>query len=246
MVSESPAKKLHGAYHGVPWRSHEVSRIEALSDAVFAFAVTLLVVALEVPETFAELWTKMHGFFAFALSFAMLFQVWYTQHVFFRRYGMQDVFTVVTNGVLLFLVLFYMYPLKFLFALLVNEFTGGGAIAHLANGRTAPMLANADEARTMMVIYDLGFAAVFGIFVVLYWHAWRKRIDLGLSDKEVFDARGSIETNAIMMAIALLSLAVLFLTGSASLAGLTYMLIGVARTLHGTLRGRQRRTRFAK
>jgi hypothetical protein len=28
------------------WRSHEISRIEGLSDAVFAFAITLLVVSL--------------------------------------------------------------------------------------------------------------------------------------------------------------------------------------------------------
>ncbi len=33
------------------WCSHEISRIEGLSDAVFAFAVTLLVVSLEVPRT---------------------------------------------------------------------------------------------------------------------------------------------------------------------------------------------------
>ena len=81
-------KKLAGGHNGVPWRSHEISRIEALSDAIFAFAVTLLVVALEVPQTFSELWEKMHGFLAFAISFALLFQVWYSQHVFFRRYGL--------------------------------------------------------------------------------------------------------------------------------------------------------------
>jgi len=31
---------------GFRWRSHEISRIEGLSDAVFGFAVTLLVVSL--------------------------------------------------------------------------------------------------------------------------------------------------------------------------------------------------------
>jgi len=102
------AHRLPGTYRGVPWRSHEVSRIEALSDAVFALAITLLIVALEVPETFAELWTKMRGLPAFALSFAMLFHLWRSQHLFFRRYGLQDAFTTVLNWTLLFLVLFYM------------------------------------------------------------------------------------------------------------------------------------------
>ena len=37
------------------WRGNEIARIEGLSDAVFGFAVTLLVVSLEVPKTFNEL-----------------------------------------------------------------------------------------------------------------------------------------------------------------------------------------------
>jgi hypothetical protein len=41
------------------WRGGEIARIEGLSDAVFAFAVTLLVVSLEVPKTFTELATVM-------------------------------------------------------------------------------------------------------------------------------------------------------------------------------------------
>ena len=49
------------------WRSHEVSRTEGLSDAVFGFAITLLVVSLEVPRTFSELMYAMRGFGAFAI-----------------------------------------------------------------------------------------------------------------------------------------------------------------------------------
>src|SRR5262249_57760676 len=50
--------KSGGAWNGIPWRAHEVTRIEALSDAVFAFAVALLIVSLEVPETWNDLWAK--------------------------------------------------------------------------------------------------------------------------------------------------------------------------------------------
>src|SRR4051794_27714714 len=91
------------------WRGHEIARVEGLSDAVFAFAVTLLVVSLEVPKTFNELMSLMSGFLPFAICFALLMQVWHEQFIFFRRYFLQDSLTVALNCVLLFVVLFYVY-----------------------------------------------------------------------------------------------------------------------------------------
>src|SRR5688500_16536123 len=74
-----------GEKGGFRWRSHEVSRIEGLSDAVFGFAITLLVVSLDVPRDFSELANRMRGFLAFAISFAMLVWIWFEQHKYFRR-----------------------------------------------------------------------------------------------------------------------------------------------------------------
>ena len=72
MLREAVARKVESHDRGFRWRSHEISRIEGLSDAVFAFAVTLLIVSLEVPRTFAELRETISGFLPFAISFAML------------------------------------------------------------------------------------------------------------------------------------------------------------------------------
>jgi hypothetical protein len=69
------AQQGFGADRGFRWRGGEISRLEGLSDAVFAFAVTLLVVSLEVPETFNELLRVLRGFFAFAVCFSILFWV---------------------------------------------------------------------------------------------------------------------------------------------------------------------------
>ncbi len=51
--------------HEFRWRSREISRLEGLSDAVFGFAVTLLIVSLEVPKTSGELLETMRGFASF-------------------------------------------------------------------------------------------------------------------------------------------------------------------------------------
>jgi uncharacterized membrane protein len=224
------------------WRSHEISRIEGLSDAVFAFAVTLLVVSLEVPKTFDELSETMRGFGAFAISFVLLFMVWYNQFKFFRRYGLQDTITIVLNGALLFVVLFYVYPLKFLFTTLVDRLMGGHGEVRLPNGNVEAMI-EPGEMGTLMLIFGLGYFAVFSVFVLLYLHAYRKRKTLELNELELFDTRNSIQESLLNCCIALISIALVILGGPryAGLAGWTYMLTGVALGTNGTIMGRRRR-----
>jgi len=67
----------------------EFSRIVAFSDGVFAIAITLLVLQLEVPERTAgahlwsELWDQRQDVFAYAISFAVVGRFWLVHHRFF-------------------------------------------------------------------------------------------------------------------------------------------------------------------
>src|SRR5437764_11408625 len=218
-------------------------RLEGLCDAVFGFAIILQVVSLEVPRTFAELMQAMRCFGAFALSFTLLFLVWFSQYKFFRRCGLQDNTSVVLNGVLLFVVLFYVYPLKFLFTLLVNMFTGGRGQVRMPDGTMGLMVENGDQVSTLMIVFGAGYVAVFGVFVLLYWHAYRQREALELNELETFDTRDDVEESSLNAAIGLLSIliAVVGRARFGSLAGMTYMLCPIVLTIHGMINGKRRR-----
>ena len=105
-------------------RGTDILRIEALSDAVFAFSVSLLVVSLEVPQTFEELRILLNGAIPFFATVAMIFLFWYQQYKFFRLYGLNDIHTILLNLAYLAVIRFYVYPLKFLFSLLIASWTG--------------------------------------------------------------------------------------------------------------------------
>src|SRR4051812_12855425 len=163
---------------GFRWRGGEIARVEGLSDAVFAFAVTLLVVSLEVPKTFNELAALMRGFLPFAISFAMLMQIWHEQNRYFRRYSLQDSASTFLNCLLLFMVLFYVYPLKFLWTLLITNWTTlGEPQVHLANGAVENMIER-HQLPQLMAVYSGGYFAVSLIFMLLFGHALRQRAQL--------------------------------------------------------------------
>lgn len=241
MIREKMVEKGVGRTSSFRWRGHEVSRIEGLSDAVFGFAITLLVVSLEVPKTFTELMGMMNGLVAFAISFTMLFIVWFAHYRFFRRYGLQDTLTIWLNALLLFVVLFYVYPLKFLFTWLVSMFTGGRGMAQLTDSTIVRMVENEQVAK-LMIIFGIGYVAVFSIFVLLYYHAYRKRTELDLNELERFDTRNEIQESAINVCIGLISIALASsgARGFVALSGWVYMLLGPALGVHGFIMGARR------
>jgi len=219
-------------------RNFEIRRIETFSDGVFAFAVTLLIVSLEVPKSFEELLTTMRGFFAFGISFLLLVMIWNEQHRFFRNYGLDDVWTITLNGILLFIVLFYVYPLKFLFTLMFSD--------QIYGKNKSPFTIEQTQIPMLMMIYALGFMAIYTLFFLMYLHASRKSVKLGLSPVEKFDCHSGMYRILIMVIAGFASLitALLLDDEKAGLAGYMYFLIGPAIGILFARRNRIRRKLF--
>ena len=137
----------------IPPRENDITRVEAFSDAMIAFAATLLVVSLDAPRNYDELVNNLYGFLPFGLSFAALFFIWIVHTTLFRRYPLADKPSILINGLLLFTVLFYVYPLKFLFTAFFSFFMpilGVRLRIHPA------------QLGTIFAIYGAGFVIIYG------------------------------------------------------------------------------------
>jgi uncharacterized membrane protein len=213
------------------WRGGSVSRLEGLSDAVFALAMTLIVVSLDVPATYGELKELFVQAPVFAACFALLLATWFFHYRFHRRFGFEDTRTILLDALLLFLVLLYVYPLRFMASFLYN-----GLILRRDEGYAGMSW---DQARALMVIYGLGFAAIYGVFALLYAHAWSKRLALELDSVERVLTKAEVHGHLISVAVALLSVAIALLGGRwLAVAGFAYFLMGPLHGLHGWLTGR--------
>jgi uncharacterized membrane protein len=169
---------------------------------VFAFAITLLAVSLEVPKSFDELLETMKGFVGFALTFGILFLFWYRQYVFFRKYGIDDRPIIALNGVLLFSVLFFIYPFKFMSYLIVTMIFD-------FNDQSLHRIINIDKMPELLSLYFFGIGLMNGTLGLMYRHALKYRLHLQLNEAEEDEAirqylTGILSITAFTLAIALL------------------------------------------
>ena len=206
------------------------TRLEFFSDAVFAFSATLLVVALEVPHSYPELERTLWGFVGFALSFLALALIWSSHHAYFRRYQLADRATIALNSMLLFVVLFYVYPLKFMTTSLADGVIG------LHPERRYEMFRSMDDVGRMFFVYGLGFFAVFAVFSLLYMHAARSAAALRLTPWQLHEARMLQRHYLLMAGVGALSvvLAAAKIGVYYGVPGCVYVLIGPISWWHGT------------
>jgi uncharacterized membrane protein len=233
MLSKIAARKKIGAQEGFEWRGEEITRIEGLSDAVFGFVIALLIVSVEVPKTYDELVLTLKGFLAFGACFALLMLIWYKQYKFFRCYNLEDMTSIVLSMMLLFLVLFYAYPLKFMFMAWLGPNVPG----------TPSAFSSYEEYRNIFAVYALGFIALYLIFGFMYLHAYRIREELVLNEVELWDTKHEYREAFMCCGVGVLSLSIAEFAPDeyVGLAGAVFGLMGVVGWVHGRWSSKHRK-----
>jgi len=187
------------------WRGGEVSRLESLVDGVFAIAVTLLIVSREVPQSFQDFVNVMWTFSGFVITFTFLFMIWYAHYLFHRRYGLEDFQTIFLNSILIFLILFYIYPLKFLATVLVGELFVNGLFNMNIDFSFNGEIFTFTNMRTIMLVYGSGVFMIWAIITMLYKHAYNHRDILELNNTEINTTKEYMLVYMIMSFYGLLS-----------------------------------------
>ncbi len=182
---------------GYPRGTDEFTRVLAFSDAVFAIAMTLLVVGITVPtladgDSIHDLADALNdltsNFVSFFISFAVIGRYWAAHHRFFALLARVDGRLIGINLVYLAFVAFLPFPT----ALLGTYFENPLSVA----------------------IYAVAVALISGLEVVLFHHAHRNGLLSQRMPQEVF--RWGVVQSTLPVAYFLLSVPVAFLSTTAA------------------------------
>jgi uncharacterized membrane protein len=189
----------------------ESGRTEAFSDGVFAIAITLLVLDLEVPAAdFDDLWAGIAGqwpsYVAYATSFLTIGGLWLAHHAVFGRlrYANQSIMRI--NLLLLMAVSFLPFPTRL--------------VAEAIEDRNAE--------RVAVTFYGLTLLGISLLFAVLWEVAIRDR---RLVDPDVTDDDVNAVTRAVAPSIGFYGGAIALGFFAPYVAAFGYLFIAIALVL---------------
>lgn len=244
MIRESLRKSYIGMNKEFRFRGEEPGRLENFSDAVFALAITLLLISTTPPTNFNQIKRFAYELFPFLACIALIMLIWYEHFIFFFRYGLRNRKMILLNTLFLVIVLFYVYPLKFLTKLIIL-----GPIAYLMNEESILVeirdMIHYQDMGQLMIIYGVGAVSVFLVLTLMYRYALQKSDELELNEIEVFDTKTSVRTNLLMASVPALSviLALFFINSwlAGPISGFAYFLYTPIMFWHGRNVDRKRK-----
>lgn len=185
---------------GFRLRGERTTRLEAFVDAAFAFALTLMVIAVgSVPRTPDELAAALKGVPAFAACFWLIATFWRGHVDWSERFGLDDPRSRQWSLLLIFLTLIFVFPLKIVFAVFFHWISGGALPSNFAFGTIA-------EVQRMFQTFAIAFGSMGAVLWALNHHAWRQREALGLDAAEVLALRLMMRQWALLPLFSLMSL----------------------------------------
>lgn len=191
------------------------ARLDAFTDAAFAFAVTVLVIGgSESASTYEGLSAAVAEVPTFAIGFAVIAMFWFA-HVRWRNYrGEGDWLSVLLSLLLIFLVLVYIQPLRAMARSLASYMGGGGA----------PFFGDLGD---LFVIYGAGFVAMSLASAGLFAEAMRGDLDR----RTRATVRGEMVIWLILAGTGLVSMALAAFDPTERLAPWVYATLGISTGL---------------
>lgn len=231
---------------GFRFRGMESGRVENFSDAVFALAITLLLISTSPPSNFEQIRRFVWELIPFSICITIIMLIWYQHFIFFVRYGLRNPTVLVLNTIFLVIVLFYVYPLKYLargiLIPVAYVFDQSALLKQMLD------LYRGGSVAELMIIYGLGASAVFVILAIMYWYASTQSDQLELTIVERFDTRISMITNLLLASVPLISVtfAVVLQNNKwvGMYSGFSYFLYPIIMTFYGKFVERKRKSLF--
>jgi uncharacterized membrane protein len=235
--------------NGFRFRGKEPGRLENFSDAIFALAITLLLISTSPPVNFEQIKRFAYELLPFLVCITLITLIWYEHFQFYLRYGLRNSKMIVLNTLFLAIVLFYVYPLKFLTKIIIL-FPIGFLVGDQSLLNDVKNMIKSQDMGELMIIYGFGATFVFLILMQMYRYALTKADDLDLNELERFDTRTSIRTNFLMALVPMLSvvLAIIFFNHwlAGPIAGFVYFFYTPIMLAHGRRADKKRKALVAE
>jgi len=216
------------------------SRMDNLTDAVFGIAITLLIFNLVNPNSFSDLLTFTKTLPAFLISISFLMIFWFEHHRFSKKYNISNTSFTVLNVLFIALIIFYVYPLRFLTLFLTTAFFNID-LGLSIDSYQAPLL---------MIYYGSAAFALYFTLFLFYYKAYKMRIALMLTESETVYTKAQKNKLMILCAVPLLSVLLTIIINpfsyglATAVGGFTYGLYVPAMFLWKRSLSKQRRKSF--